>query len=387
MSYSGLAKGLAERLVNAKFASGKPWMLTFAIMLAAVIPSLFLHPIITIVIVLDICINIFNELGISKTSKWPMSVMIMVVVCAIFAQMVMPFQMAVATDYGILAGMSGGQFTFNMCAAQHMGANALMLIIMCVVMFLFIRVICKEKDIEAVYAYKAPEHQEPFTWNQRAAVIVLICFVICLLLPLVLPKGSAIYRVMNDVGTTGFSFLFVGVALAIFKKDGTPFVTMRKIAEVGVNWELIVMMLAINGVCNCMTSETTGITSWLNTILMPMVSNMSGWGVYAILVLFALIATNLTDCIAVAFVMIPVVFTLTTALDLSTLGFLCWVTRACGIGIWLPAASPHIAMLYGKTGSGYIARKNILVYTLPIIVIYAVLSLTFGWWTVSWFPA
>jgi len=387
MGYSGLAKGLAERIINAKFATGKPWMLTLVIMLAALIPSMLLHPLITVIIVLNICINIFDKLEIDKTSKWPAGVMLMVVIVSIFAQNILPFQMAVAMDYNILSMMSGGKWSLSMCLGAHMGAMAIYTILMCAFLFGFIRVICKKEDIEKVYNYKAPERSEPFDSNQKIGLVILIAFVVCLLLPIVLPDGSGIHHFFSNIGTTGFCFLFVGIAVALMRKDGKKIFSIKDIADSGFNWEVMVMLLAISGVCDSFTAESTGVTAWLTNILQPLVSNMSGYGIFAVLVLFALLITGFTDDIAIAFTMIPVVYTLTNNVGLSSLGVMLWVTRANNTAVWLPASCPHIAILYGKTDSGYITRKKILAYTPILILFTGIMILTFGWYTTAnWFP-
>lgn len=51
MNYSGLARALAERIINSKLANGRPWVLTFLILLAAMIPSMFLTAIPVLIIV------------------------------------------------------------------------------------------------------------------------------------------------------------------------------------------------------------------------------------------------------------------------------------------------------------------------------------------------
>lgn len=380
MSYSGLAKALAIRIVNAKFASGKPWALTLAIMLAIAIPSIFLHPLITIVIVLQIVLNIFKVLELEKGNKWAIAILIMVVAVGIGAQGIMPFQMAVAIDYGILNSFDS---SLMLPVATHIVTSLLMLIALCALSFVFVRIV-GGKSIDKVYAYKAPEHNEPFDQNQKTALLILIGFIICLLFPLVLPDGL-IKSVLTDVGTGGFSLLFTGLALIIRRRDGSPFITIKDITDHGMNWDLVLMLAAINAVTGVMTLEVTGIGAWLTGILSPMVGNMSPFGVFAVLILFAMITTNLTDCVAVAFVMIPILYTITHNMGLSSLGFLCWASHAWQFGMWLPAASPHVGILYTKTDSGYITRKNILVYTIPLVAGYTVLLLTLGWWTVPWF--
>lgn len=381
MSYSGLARSIALRIVNAKFASGKPWALTFVIMLAIGIPSIFLHPLITVVLVLEIVINIFKVLGLEKGNKWAVSIMIMVVTIGIGAQGIMPFQMAVAMDYGIINGFDS---SLLLPVGVHVGTSFLMLVALFVLCYGFIYFVGRN-DISKVYSYKAPEHNDSLDDNQKKALWILIGFVGCLLLPVVLPD-SALKSTLTGIGTTGFSFLFVAIALMIRNKDGSSFIEMKNISDHGVNWNIILMLAAISAVTGVMTAEVTGVGAWMSGLLTPMVANMSPFGVFAVFIVFAMIATNLTDCIAVAFVMIPILFTVTNNLGLSSLGFLCWASHAWQFGLWLPAASPHVGILYAKTDSGYVSRKNIILYTIPLIIGYTILLLTIGWWTVPFFP-
>lgn len=380
MTQTGLAKALAVRIVNAKVASGRPWVLTLMILLASAIPAMFLNAIPVTLIVLDIAINIFETIKCKKGDKWAVVTMVSIPAVAIYAQSVMPFQMGTATDYGILNSLNS---SMTCPKGAYIASSFVILLVYMILVMLVIRFVFKP-DVTAAYSYKAPEHNEPFTPNQKRALWILIGFVFCLLIPIVLPDGK-LKAVLDGLGTTGMCFAAVGIALVLRNKDGSPFITIGQIADAGMHWDLLLMVAALNGICGCMTSPALGITSWLSNLVSPVVSGLSPYAFFVVFMTMVTFATNVTDNIAVAFVSIPLMYTITQGMGLSSVAFLAFTTHSVQYGLWLPASSPMSAITYSKTDSGWLTRKNIMTYSLVFVFIYLICIYTVGYATISWF--
>jgi len=380
MTHTGLARALAHRIVNAKAASGRPWVLTLMILLAAVIPSMFLNAIPVTIIVLDIVIGIFETLGCKKGDKWATIMMISIPGVAVFAQGVMPFQMGTATDYGILNSLD---HTLTCPTGPYLASSFVILVVYLALVFITIRFLFRP-DVTAVYNYKAPEKNAPFTSDQKRALLILIGFVFFLLVPVALPAGK-LKSALAGLGTTGIAFAAVGAALMMRNKDGSPFITIREIADAGMHWDLLIMVAALNGICGCMTNSSIGISAWLSGLFSPMVSGLSPYAFFVVFMTMVTLATNVIDNIAVAFVSIPLMYTVTKSMGLSAVAFLAFTTHSAQFGLWLPASSPMSAVTYSKVGSGWVTRKSIMTYSLVFVLIYLICTYTVGYATISWF--
>ena len=109
LTASGLARGMAEKIVYSKLANGRPWVLTLLIMLAALVPSMFLTALPVVFIMFSIVNEIAELVGFKKGDKWPMVMNIMVTFCALIGMTMMPFNVGVAGDFAILLSLDPTQ--------------------------------------------------------------------------------------------------------------------------------------------------------------------------------------------------------------------------------------------------------------------------------------
>ncbi|GEM_PF-2165049 len=374
-THSGLARILAERIINSKIANGRPWVLTCLIMVAAMIPSMFLTAIPVLIIVWGIIINIFDLVGYTKGEKWPALMMCSATASSAIAISAMPFSMGVSTDFSIFRDLMGGDISipaipfilssFALCAG-------FLVLQMLALRFVF------RPDTSKLKNYKAPEHREPFTTDHKRALVLLIIFIVVVLAPDILPKGSALQVFMSGFGSIGAAFLVVLLAIIIPNKDGTPFITLEQIMNKGAFWSLLAMIAALMVVCGSLTVPELGISTWLADLIRPTVQSLGGFGTYVLMMIIGLVGTNFLDNSVVCITMAAVLSVVSQDLAIPAVGVYCMLMHAGEYGILTPASSPLGALTYAQIEGGWLNKKTILssgvVYMLLLFIVLLVIG-------------
>ena len=384
MSASGLAQTIARRMINAKFAAGKPWRLTLVIMITSAVISAFIHPLVIILVIANICLNIFKELDLEKGNRWAMLTLMDITVVAINANDILPFQPANGFTFGFFTSFDS-RLSVSAVAGPHIIASILLEVLLIAFCFVLTRVSCK-KCVEKLYAYKPKEVNEPFTPKMKATLTIFIVYIFANLLPLALPDGS-FKDFMNTFGIPGWAIAAVIVCIFIRRKDGTHLMTFDEIQQSGVKWGLLLMLL---GICACvapMTSDVTGISTWLGDLIRPVALNLGEFGCFVMLTMFCLLLTNFADNIAVNFIIVPIAFIVCKETGLNPYLTISWVIHGFQFGILTPAATPHIAFIFGMTDTGYVSKGRLMLWAIPKIIFVGIVIVFIGWLTKGLYPA
>jgi sodium-dependent dicarboxylate transporter 2/3/5 len=373
LTHTGLARALAERIISLKIANGKPWVLTFLILLAALVPSIALTSLPVILIVWDIAIGIFEIVGFKKGEKWPALMMTGIVFLSLAGMTTMPFNVGVAADFGILRALDATQVVKPV---PFLVSSVLLAALTIIVYWAFIRFIVKP-DVSKLTNYKSAIEIKPFTTDQKRALGLLIALVVILIIPDLLPAG-AVKGALQNLGPIGTPFLLVAIALCIRNRDGTPFVTIKQVADAGVYWPMLIMIASINVACGFLTDPKLGITDFMINTLTPIVSGMHPFVFFVSFFVIAYLLTNWLDGSVVAFVTIPVMYALTRNMSLTAVGMMATLTHNVQSGILLPSSSPSAGMMYGNT-SGWYTKKEIFKNAFWYMLIYGVLHILVGY--------
>ena len=269
----------------------------------------------------------------------------------------MPFSMGVVTDFSIFANLYGQGATIPSIPF------ILTSLILCVLLMLFVLLIMRfvfRPNVEKLKSYQAKAEIEPFTRDQKRALILLIVFVVIVLLPDMLPAASPLKPVMAQFGTMGGGFMIVLIALLIRNKDGTAFITIRDIAK-GVMWDLLIMIWALMVVCGSLTNPDLGVSQFFANLLTPVVEATGSFGAYTLLQGISMIGTNLMDNAVVGMTMASVVSMTGAKLGISAVAVFCFIMHSAEYGVLLPCSSPLSAMTYAETESKWITKKQIFV--------------------------
>lgn len=373
MVHTGLAKVLAEKIVGSKLANGRPWMLTFLLLLAAGVLSLFIPGLAVVLVVWDIAYGIFQVCGFQKGDKWPVCIMVGICASATFGMVCSHVSTGVIPNVAIIQAMDPSLqlnsivFTVSsvLCLALFLGASML------IIRFIF------KPDVSKLFSYKAPEATPKFNIDQKRALVIVVAFIVLITIPDILP-ASSFQAFLAQFGLIGWAFLFVGAALLIRNKDGSPFITLKQITDAGVYWEMLIMLASIQVVCGALGDPALGVSDWMIQILSPLIGSMGPVACICILMLICLIVTNLLDNAVTTFVFTYIIFNVSMAMGLNTMGVFSILLHVSCFGMLLPASAPPVTLLYGKIPDGWLGKKDILVSAIPYSIAAYIIYVAVG---------
>lgn len=382
MMSTGFTKAIAMKMVNAKFANGKPWVIITLLMIVASALSLVLPGMAVVLVIWDLAYGIFESCGYEKGDKTPKVILIAICSAATVGMMSSHLSTGVIPAVGIITVMDP---TVVWKPLTYTGTSLIMLAVFLIGNVLLVRFVFRP-DVEKLRNYKAPAEKVPFTIEQKISGIMLLCFVLLVFIPAFLPEGSAVRNVLEGQwGLIGFGFLTVIVALLIRKKDGSELISFQQIEQTGLSWQLIFMLAAIQVICGSMSSADYGISDWLVSLFTPLLSNVSPFVAVLLLVTLAVVITNLLDSAITSLVFCVLTMTIAGALGLNHLGLQSILLKAANYGMLLPACSPLLTLLYAKEPDGWIDSKEILKEATPQIVWAIIVFTVVGFLTMNWF--
>jgi solute carrier family 13 (sodium-dependent dicarboxylate transporter), member 2/3/5 len=138
-----------------------------------------------------------------------------------------------------------------------------------------------------------------------------------------------------------------------------------KDAQAGVDWGLIIFFGGALSLGAALLN--TGAAAWLIQDLIAMMgSNVSTVAIMLLLMIIAVIFTQVMSNIALSAILIPLSVTLAAAQGQSIGTYAVPVAISCSLSFMFPMADPTVAMAYG---TGYVKIKEILKAGIPMIVI------------------
>ena len=382
MMSTGFTKAIAMKMVNTKFANGKPWVIITLLMVVAAVLSLVLPGMAVVLVIWDLAYGIFESCGYEKGDKTPKVVLIAICSAATVGMMSSHLSTGVIPAVGMITAMDPSVVWKPL---TYTGASLVMLAVFLVCNVLLVRFVFRP-DVEKLRDYKAPQEKVPFTTDQKIAGILMLCFVLLVFIPAFLPQGSAVRNVLEGQwGLIGFGFLTVIVALIIHKKNGTPFMPFAEIEKSGLSWQLILMLAAIQVICGSMSAPEYGVSDWLVSLFSPILGSVSPFVAVLLLVILAVVVTNLLDSAITSLVFCVLTMTIAHTIGVNHLGLQAIMMKAAAYGMLLPACSPLLTLLYAKEPDGWIDSKEILKEAAPQIVMGIVVFAVIGYLTLNWF--
>jgi len=161
-------------------------------------------------------------------------------------------------------------------------------------------------------------------------------------------------------GLDSYSVALIGAAMYFISG-----VIDWKDAQEGVDWGLIIFFGGALSLGAALLN--TGAANWLITDLIGLMgSNVSTLTIMLMLMVIAVIFTQVMSNIALSAILIPLAVTLAAAQGQPVGIYAVPVAISCSLSFMFPMADPTVAMAYG---TGYVNIKEILKAGIPMVVI------------------
>lgn len=371
VTVSGVGRALAIRIVNLKIASGKPWVLSILIMLSAFLPALILGSIPATLICWSIIYSICEEVGIEKKSSWPVFIIFMTAVEGIRAMNVLPFQISVVAVLGFAQAVDPA---LTIPYAQWIMFTLIYCLIEMLILTLVYKLIMRP-DVSRLKNYVRKDNIEPFTYEQKWALGLLVALIVLLMIPSLFPKGNPVVDTLNMIGTIGIIALVVGFS-QLATRNGMQLFPIKEIAHQGISWPMLVMTTTTITLSSAMTSAESGVAAFLSGWIAPLFSGIPGEIFGIALLIIALITTNVLANSVVGLITITLLFTLGESVGLNPMLFFALLLISGNSGFMFPSSSSPAAMLYGN--SEWIGKKDIILYSAIFMVVVGIMFVVVG---------
>ena len=358
-----------------KICTGRPWLLTFFIMLGCMLMGAFMGGFTPVFLFWPILYDIFETVGMKPYEKYPTIMVILVIVATLLGFPIPPFMgngLALISNYRTVTGNMGQEVIIN--DAGYLIVGLVHATVCIVLIILFCKFILRPdtsrlKSITPELLDRNP--LPPMTFRQKFIGISFAVFICILLIPSVAPSTAlGAYVKANTYGISlGYTFLLC--AIRIDKKPLLNFPqTMRRFS-----WGTYFLIASAILLGNALTSDVTGISPFLNTVLMPIFEKVPTSLFAIIIMLFTVALTNVCNSFVIGILLQPVIATFCLATGTNSMPIVAmmilFVLSSAAI---TPAASPFAALVFGnkewlKSGGMYKYSSMFVVIELVVVLL------------------
>ena len=209
LDLAGITKWIGAQIISSSLTKGRPWVLTFFILLASLVLNVLTGTSGAIMIVWSISYGIFEIFGFKEGEKWPMIVVFGVAVAGGLGFQMFAFKPQPVVVLGTLQSLSG--ITVNsMSFAAWMFIIDIIIAIAYILGCRFMLKIDVSKIIEANTVIENKE--EKLNAYQKMILATFVVYILLMLAPGVLPadwKATVMLNKLGYPGTTALALVFV----------------------------------------------------------------------------------------------------------------------------------------------------------------------------------
>ena len=374
---------IARWITTRKMIEGRPWVFTFVMLLGTYVMSVFIGAFAPIFLFWPVLYGIFEEVGFKKKDAYPKLMIIGIVIAALIGFPVPPYMSnglallgnyrGLLNNFPTLIGMEGALVSD---ASYFIGCFALGLLLIVatvlIIKFIFRPDVSPLKKISIEMLEKNP--LPPMSMAQKVYGIFLCVFIFIMLVPSLLPNVP----ILSFLNKNSLVMpLVLTCILTLLEFDDGPVLKLNEVMGKDFAWATFFLCTSAILLGSVLTNEATGITAFLNAVLSPIFAGMSGMMFTIVLLLMAIILTNICNSLVIGMILQPVALTycvsagINPAPIITLLIFTVLLSAAC-----TPAASPFAAMMFGN--KEYLSSGDVYKYSTVFVLIEFVIIVVVG---------
>ena len=210
------------------------------------------------------------------------------------------------------------------------------------------------------------------TKKQVVSLICILCLLIALLLPNLLPKTFFLTVLLNGWGYGGIAFLILAIMMVI-RIDGEPLVRINKLSK-DFSWDVYILCAYFIPTASLLVSDITGVKPTITALFQPLLQALSSPYIFlAVIVILTVLLTNFFNNLVTCTLSISLMSILAESLPgLNIYSALVLVTIASSFSMATPAASPVNAYVFSK--SEYLKFKTHLLHSSLCCIVLTIVS-------------
>lgn len=200
---------------------------------------------------------------------------------------------------------------------------------------------------------------------------MLVLFVVMLLAPSFIPKGTDLYVFYNTYGSSGIAILFILIVCLIYGKNNQPIMNFAELAKDNIPWNMLMMVAVILAIGGCLTAESTGITPFLSQTVVPALTSVPV-SMFLLLVLAVVVfLTNFLINMVVVAMFLPIILPICAGMGLNPEVVAFGIMLASTNAILTPAGCAASSILFPN--KQWIKTKDIYKYGFPTVILNTVI--------------
>lgn len=370
-------KRCAIGFITSRIARRGPWSFTTSFFGAVLCIGCFMSPSVVFLVFLPIAEQIFSMLNLQKGNK--------------VANML---TMGLAFTVSISAGMTPIAHVFSIMAmsvyenatgqtigyAQYMAFAIPIGLLLTITLLLFCKFILRPNmSVLENVDYDALEKEVPPITKHEIIALVIFALVVALwLLPSVFM--SVFPGPAKAVGSLGIAFPpIIGVILyCIISIDGKPLLHFAEGMKRGIPWSVVIMAAGTLAIGNAMMSPQTGLTTYLVSVLHPLIVHITPTILLWFICIWAAIQTNFSTNMVTVSVVTAVSIQLCVAIggSLHSAAVVAIIGMLASFAFATPPAMPHIAL---SIGTGWTDLSSVMRYGGLLMIASVILGVVIGY--------
>ena len=342
LNSAGLTKFFSLKILSLKIAKGRPWVLTFLVLMVNYVCSAFLSPAASLLICWSVLYGLCEVCGYKPGEKWPMLMVAGVMFAGNVSGQMFPFKNLAITVLGPYQSIENGSINAFGFVVWMFVTSFLAVVLY----FLAVRFIFRPDVSKLVHANVV--NTEKLSSYQKWIFGIFVFYVIVMLLPDMLPKGFVLQTFLKNVGNTGLTAFVVCLMLFLnFKDSGN---LNRQIFD-GVNWNLIFLLASALTLADAFSGKDTGIQDFIVEYAQPVLQNTSGIAFIVVCVLIVTVVTQVCNNAATATIFTPIILVIMAALGdvgVKTQVIMLMLIQGCAVATLLPSGGASAALLHGN---------------------------------------
>lgn len=369
---TGVINKIAIFFITRKFVKGRP-MAFFAMFFAAqLILGLFMDNMSLAIIFIGISEQICEEIGIQKGEQFYTCIFMGTLWCNIVYSITSPIAHAVPN---IIMGLAQSQIGVVISYTDWLAVGVPATAIMYLIILLCTRIWHPNADKFMNYDIEQLKHKyPPLDIRGKFAAVIFVCVVLMILLPSFLKDAfPGMWGYWYNVGVVVPAILAIAI-LSIVNMKGKPVLDVPGAIK-QVPWPAVIFAGTVSVFATPLSSDVTGISTWLGNILRPIFSGMSPVIIIILLCLIAVVMTNFLSNTVTMVLFFNIGIVLFNQAQYSMAAFTVLIAFAAALAACTPSASVPSPLFFGP---GYVNMKSTIKYNLIFVAISFVALIAAG---------
>lgn len=341
---SGCGAAMGQWILTRKFVRGKPVLFLWFFFVGFMTLSVFIGFLATAMLGWSILYNVMEQAGYKKGDKFYPLATIGVYLAASIGSTVLPFKGVKLSLLKAFSDVANAPIDYIGYMLFTYSTTLLIMTLWVIVMLYVFRVdFSKMKNIDFD---QLERDGTKFTTQGKIYMGAFGVIILYILVTSFGPKGVPLIDYLNRI-TTASIFAVMVVILSVVKYQGEPLISFKKMTKY-FEWNGVFICASAIQIASALTKDVCGVIPFITEILNPIFSGFNGYMFIVVVIVIAMILTNVANNMAVGLLLLPIVlsFTATLNLDINLVGIV--IVYTVQIAFMLPGASAPAAVLHGN---------------------------------------